>query len=215
MHEGATWCCYCAKCSSCQAALLICWNIMTIRGNQQLSWVIHLTHSFGLPPNPPNLPHGFKQDKPPRFCKRGFQILFHSRVACDRCKKPLEFTKLILWCSQYRKSSFVAFCAWLCLCRFNILQLRFLQSTLKIFVTDCFCSKSMGAEQAVQHNMPACLWKIPSGCLSLLCLAFTFALAIAIFLTLCLPPWHLPTSLLSCRSPWLAQTLLHTQQSVS
>lgn len=56
MHEGATWCCYCAKCSSCQAALLICWNIMTIRGNQQLSWVIHLTHSFGLPPAPPTCP---------------------------------------------------------------------------------------------------------------------------------------------------------------
>lgn len=41
---------------------------------------------------------------PPRFCKRGFQILFHGWVAYDKKrKKPLQIRKLVLRCNLCRK----------------------------------------------------------------------------------------------------------------
>lgn len=50
---------------------------------------------------------------PSRFCRRGFQKLFHGRVACDKkCKKSLQIRKLTPWCNLCRKK-FI--CHFLCL----------------------------------------------------------------------------------------------------
>lgn len=56
-------------------------------------------------------------------------------------KKSLQIRELIPWCNLCRKKFTRHFFAWLCQCRFNISQLPFPQSTLKIFVTVCFCLK--------------------------------------------------------------------------
>lgn len=92
------------------------------------------------------------------FAKEVSRYFFIAGLPVTRSVKSLcKSGNLLCGAVSIGKSSLATFCAWLCRCRLNISQLLFLQSTLKIFVTDCFCSKSTGAEQAVQHSMPACL----------------------------------------------------------
>lgn len=150
--------------------------------------------------------HGVTEEVSRNFLTAGLPM---TRSVKSLCKSGNLFSGAIC----VGKSSLATFCLAL------PVQIQHLAASIPAKHSQNICHsllllETYRAEQAVQHSMPACLWKIPSGCLSLLCLALC-TLSLAIFLTWCLPPWHLPTSSLSCSSRWLAQALLHKQQSVS
>lgn len=150
----------------------------------------------------------------PWCCRRGFQKLSHSRAAYDKkCKKSLRIRELILWCNLCRKK----------FTRHFLLGSATADSTSRSFDSRKALSKYLSqsaftrnlqsrASCAAQHA--SMLVKNPFW-MPVTALLSTLHSVSSHFLDLMFTSMALTHFLAQLQLCWLAQTLLHKQQSVS
>lgn len=159
-------------------------------------------------------PIWFKQDMPPQCCRRGFQKLSHSRAAYDKkCKKSLQIRELILWCNLCRKKFTRHFLLGSASADSTSRSFNSCEALSKYLSQSAFAwnlqSRASCAAQRASMLVKNPFWMPVTALLS------TLHSVSSHFLDLAFTSMALTPSTLSCRSRWLAQTLLHTQQSVS
>lgn len=159
-------------------------------------------------------PSWFKQDMPPWCCRRGFQKVSHSRAAYDKkCKKSLQIKELTLCCNLCRKK----------FTRHFLLGSASADSTSRSFDSCKALSKYLSqsafawnlqsrASCAAQHA--SMLVKNPFW-MPVTALLSTLHSVSSHFLDLVFTSMALTHFLAQLQLCWLAQTLLHKQQSVS